>query len=136
MKKLILALFLLAMILPVYAQDNSKKYTSEYSYKNVYVEKIFPSLKGYIVVYSTSKKMATVGIPIEWFHEIGGKAEIVKLSKGKEWPSMTVYYKNGEFSHVRLYVHALRTHSTWGTVPMTADVSDYFEDTEEIKLDL
>jgi hypothetical protein len=136
MKKLILASFLLVMILPVYAQDNSKKFTSEYSYKNVYVEKVYPSTEGYIVIYSTPKKMVTVGIPFEWFTEAGGKAEIVRLSKGKDWPSMTVYYKGGNFSHVRLYVHPVRSHSTWGTVPMSADVSGYFEDTEEIKLDL
>jgi hypothetical protein len=70
--------------------------------------------------------MAAVGIPNEWFTSAERKAEIVKLPRGANWPYLTVFYRNGEFSHVRLYVHALRTHSTWSVLPNNIDIESYF----------
>jgi len=47
---------------------------------------------------------------------------------------MTVYYKEGEFSHVRLYVHRWQDHQTWGNVPQNINIDSYFEGVETIDL--
>ncbi len=75
-------------------------------------------------------------MPMEWFNTIGGKGEIVYLGSGPEWPSMIVYYKNGEFSHVRLRIRRDRNHQSWGIIPFNVNADSLFQDIEELKLEL
>jgi len=133
MKKLIVVLFILAVVSPVFAQQDEKK--ESFYYINVPVEKIFPSSEGYIVMYRTGTTLiSTVGIPNDWFYDAGGAAQMVKLPLASDWPTMTVFYKEGKFSHVRLYTHPVKGHSTWGFVPQGTDVSSYFTDKDSFKL--
>ena len=127
----------------VFAQNKKEGSDSDYYYVNISLEKIWPYRKGYIVQYRRGGyQFARSYIPAEWFSSPTGKGEerkppkgeIIKLSKGPAWPSMSVYYKNGEFSHVRLYVHALASHQTWGIVPLYVNIDSNFENIEEIKL--
>jgi hypothetical protein len=134
MKKLIIVLIFLAVISPVFAQQKDDKSESFY-YINVFVEKIFPSNEGYIILYrSGSATISTIGIPNEWFTEATGNAQLVKLPLASDWPTMTVFYSDGKFSHVRLYTHPAKSHSTWGNIPQGTDVSRFFSDKESFKL--
>jgi len=140
-KLLVFAVFtvILAVGSPVFAQqaqqDDKKKNDSEYYYKNVPLERIYPYRNGYIVQYRRGlNRIEKAYIPLEWFTSSAGKGEIIALPKGQSWPSLTVYYKNGEFSHIRLYVHRLASHQTWGTIPQNVNLDDQFENIEELKL--
>jgi len=134
MKKLIVVLFILAVISPVFAQQNDEKKESFY-YINVPVEKIFPSSEGYIVMYRSGTTMiSTIGIPNEWLYDSAGNAQIVKLALASDWPTMSVFYSEGKFSHVRLYTHPAKSHDTWGNIPQGTDVSGYFSDKDSFKL--
>jgi len=136
MKKLILALLFVALISPVFAQTVSEENSSEFYYVKVHVEKVYPSNEGYIVLYRKGiNGMATVGIPNEWFVDAAGKAELITLPSGANWPYMTIFYRNGEFSHIRLYVHRSRAHQTWGSIPMGTNVKNHFKDADEIKIE-
>ena len=137
MKKFIFVFICIAVALPVFAQVTiSENNASEFYYFNVWVEKVYPSNTGYIVMYRQSaNKLGKVGIPNEWFTDAAGKAELIILPSGKNWPSMTVFYKNGEFSHIRLYVHRQKSHGTWGNIPMATDVSSYFQDTDNFTIE-
>jgi hypothetical protein len=140
MKKLCLALIFLVVfgaLTPLFAQKISPGHESEYYYVNVLVEKIYPSRAGYMVVYRKGgiNQTGRVYLPNEWFIEAGGKAELINLPSGQNWPSMTVYYKAGEFSHVRLFVHRWTGHATWGNLPQTANIDDRFEGVESLTLE-
>ena len=138
MKKLIIAVVFIAVAtagLPLFAQQIPNEQESEYYYVNVTLEKIYPYRKGYVVQYR--KGINQVGrsyLPTEWFTSAAARGEIINLPRGKEWPSMTVYYKDGEFSHVRLYVHPHRGHQTWGYIPQNVNIDDRF-DIETINID-
>jgi len=135
MKKFIFVLILMAAFSPLFAQPISEENASDMYYINVPVEKVFPTKEGYIVQYRRGvNQIAAVGIPNAWFTDAGGKAELINLPRGKNWPTLSVFYRKGEFSHVRLYVHRVKGHTTWGSVPQSADVSKYFKDVESIKL--
>jgi len=136
MKKIIIVLFILAVISPVFAQNNSNNESNMYCI-NVDIEKIYPSSMGYIVQYQkkSSTGIGTVGIPNGWLTDAAGKAEYVKLPPGKNWPSMTVFFSNGEFSHVRLYVHRVKSHRTWGNIPMGMDVSRHFKNPDSLEIE-
>jgi len=134
MKKLIILLVLLAMLTPVFAQNNSSDKDDMY-YLNVPVERIITTRDGYIVQYRTSGNvLGTIGIPVEWFSDSAGSAEIVRLATGGDWPSMSVFYRNGEFSHIRLYIHKAKGHSTWGNVPIGTDLSRFYVDKENFSI--
>ena len=130
MKKIIIAVIFLMLISPVFAQD-----TTPFYYVNVSIEKIYPTNQGYIIFYKTQKGMETIGVPKRWFNESAGRADIVNLPGGENWPTMSIFYKEGEFSNVRLYVQRSRSHVTWGNISQGTDVSSYFpeEDTFDLK---
>jgi len=136
MKKLVFAVILivsLAAALPVFAQNQKDERDSEYYYINITLEKIFPYRKGYIVQYR--KGMFQYGrayLPAEWFTDADSKGEVIPLPAGQSWPSMTVYYQNGVFSHVRLYVHRWASHQTWGNIPQNINLDDKFDHIENI----
>jgi len=138
MKKLVFfAVFtvILAAGSPVFAQADKKANDSEYYYKNVALEKIYPYRNGYVIQYRRGlNRIEKAYLPLEWFTSAAGKGEIITLPKGQAWPSLTIYYKNGEFSHIRLYVHHLASHETWGTIPQNANLDSFFEGVEELKL--
>ncbi|MCL2759440.1 MAG: hypothetical protein FWD22_04445 [Treponema sp.] len=131
MKKLIFVLVFLAFISPVFAEDSE----ATIYYINVPVEKIIPSKEGYIVQYrSSSSVIATVGIPNEWFYDAASVAEKVRLGVASDWPTMSIFYLDGKFSHLKLYVHPVKSHQTWGSVPQGTDLSRFFTDKESFKI--
>ena len=139
MKKIVFAVVLLigfAALTPLFAQKISEGHESEYIYINVPLEKIYPYRLGYVLVYRKGvNKMAQVYVPGEWFHDTAGKGELITLPSGKNWPSLSVFYKDGEFSHVRLYIHPWKGHETWGNIPLNVNIDDRFKDVETIELE-
>ncbi|MDR1099600.1 MAG: hypothetical protein LBL28_03885 [Treponema sp.] len=140
MKKILLAAlfsFVFPFTAPLFAQQISEGHESEYFYVIVSIEKIYPYSKGYVIQYRKGvNQTARTYLPIEWFTEAAGKGELITLPAGKNWPYLTVYYKAGEFSHVRLYIHRSKAHETWGNIPLNVNIDDRFENIETIKLDL
>jgi len=140
MKKLIITLLFLLIISPVFAQtqnksDNLREQPDLY-YVNVSVERIYFAGMGYVVQYrKSSNQIGSLGIPYTWFTDAASKAEMVKLPRGPNWPNMTVFYRDGNFSHIRLYVHREKGHPTWGLTPQGSDVSRHFQDQNSFKFD-
>jgi len=135
MKKYVIAILLLALISPVFIfAQNSSDETAKVYYVNLPVEKIYPTNNGYVVFYRTQKGMSHVGLPYSWFNEAAGKADLVRLPPGTNMPSMSVFYKDGEFTHIRVYIHKNRNHFTWGSIPQGVDSSRYFTDDETLQL--
>ena len=139
MKKLIMLAVLAAFISGAFVfaqQPPPRSPESEFYYFNFPIEKIYLYRQGYVVLYRNgSNRVVRTHIPNNWFTDIGGTGEVVYIGSGRTWPSMTVFYKNGEFSHVRLTLRRERTHVTWGMVPLAANLDEHFRDIEEVKLD-
>ena len=137
MRKIIIALIVLTFILPimpVFAQNNTGGLADIY-YINVRIERIFPSYLGYVIQYRKGdNKVGTIGVPNDWLSESAGRAEILRLPVASDWPSMSVFFKDGEFSHVRLYVHRVKGHRTWGVLPARVDLEKIFEDMESFNI--
>jgi hypothetical protein len=138
MKKIIIAVILAALIAavsPVFAQTIKEENSSEYYYVNVLLEKIYPYRTGYVLQYRKGlNQIDRLYVPLEWFTGTAGKGELVTLASGRSWPSLTVYYKNGEFSHIRLYVHHVTSHESWGTIPQNVNIDSRFENVDELKI--
>ena len=137
MRKMVLLIVLAVFCSGIlFAQITTKYLESEFYYYNFTIEKIYAHRLGFMVLYRRNgNKTARTFIPHEWFNTIGGKGEIIYLGTGSEWPSMIVYYKNGEFSHVRLRVRRNRLHETWAVIPFNVDADAYFQGIEEVILE-
>ena len=138
MKKMTLTLVLLLFCLApvIFAQPVTPgESPSEFYYHNVTIERVYPYRLGYVVMYRGSQhQIHQAYIPMEWFNTgPASRAEIIVLRAGREWPSMTVYYHRGEFSHVRLRLRD-RAHETWGLVRPGVNLDEYFQGVEEIRL--
>lgn len=138
MKKILMAMILglLVYAVPSLSAQSEKNYEeSEYYYVSIPIEKIYFYKNGYIVLYQKGFQLARTYIPMEWFTVPTGKADLITLGSGSSWPHLAIYYKSGEFSHIRLYVRRSRSHETWGVVPFNVDLDSYFANIEEIQLD-
>ena len=136
MKKIIFALIFLAMLTPAFSQNNNRNTETDMYYINVPIEKIYQTSLGYVILYRKgTNQLGTVSVPNEWFTDAAGRAEMMRLPSGPDWPTMSVFFKNGEFSHVRIYVHRVSGHRSWGLFPGTVDVRQYFTDTENFNIE-
>jgi hypothetical protein len=119
-------------VMPLFAQNVPADQQSEYFYYNVPIEKVYPYRLGYVIRYRKgASDMATVYLPREWFNDAAGKGELIYLSSGPRWPYLSVYYKDGEFNHVRIYLRRLRSHETWGNIPLGVNLDEHFANVEE-----
>jgi hypothetical protein len=96
------------------------------------VVKVFSHGDGFKVIYR--KGTADVGavyIPARWFVP-GGKAELVRASDSS-FPYMTIFYKDGKFDHLRLYVLSDQKDETWGVLSPSDGAGKFASD--DFKID-
>ncbi len=90
------------------------------------VERIYPHRLGYRVVYIKTDLFPEVAyLPGDWFTGAAGRGEMIEINHPAV-PYMTVFYREGEFSHIRLFVHPNRTHTSWGVLRGDTDFTDEF----------
>ncbi|GHT96577.1 hypothetical protein FACS1894141_6890 [Spirochaetia bacterium] len=133
------AFFIMSPVMAQETQTSAPVFSgteSELYYMSVSLEKVYPYSKGYVVEYRKGTTgMATAYIPLEWFSGAGGKAELIQLGTGTRWPSLTVYYKGGQFDHLWLYVSKRLNHETWGNIPQNVNIDDRFEGQDDFRLE-
>ncbi len=99
---------------------------SSYSYVTYNIFKILQSSEGYVIMYpKADATMGQIYVPIEWFKPGDKKAFL--QDKVKQLPSvLTVFYKNGEFSHVKIVVPTNRSLPIWSVLPNPEAYSSKF----------
>jgi hypothetical protein len=140
LKKLVFLIALgisFAVFIPLLAAEEiPQDKQSEFYYVSVPLEKVYAYRRGYVIQYRKGvNQMATAYIPIEWFSGTDGKADLIKIGSGAYWPHLTIYYKAGELSHIRLYVRREPGHETWGMIPAGVNIDDRFENMDSLKLE-
>jgi len=110
MKRTAIALAILVVLALGLAAADSSFYPVR-----VDVVKVYTHGDGVLVIHR--KGTADIGqcfIPAGWFTS-GGKAELVR-GNDPSFPYMSIFYKDGKFSHLRLYVKADSRDSMWGVL--------------------
>jgi hypothetical protein len=100
--------------------------------------KIYLHPKGYIFTYrKNSIETGSLFFPYEWFRiEPGANKELakgvmIKLRSGNSiWPKVSIFYRNGEFSYVKLYVRQEVGHESWGLRPLVDNFDAAFENAD------
>ena len=127
---------LLAAALPSFAQAAStagtqpaNTYPKDAYYKTVPIEKIWMHPLGYIVQYWTSKsQVATAYVPFTWFNQgINSKADILYGSGPGSEPRMVIYWVDGKFDHMRLFVSDNPNDASWGVASQASAPDSKFD---------
>ena len=123
---LIAAVVLLAVSIPSFAQqtDTSSAYPKEVYCKVVPLMKVWTHALGYVVqFFSSTQKVQDVYLPLTWFNNgINSKGEIV-YGLDPSYPYMAVFWEEGKFDHVTLYVSSddnSRTNGALSNVDLSA----------------
>jgi hypothetical protein len=127
MKRIALLVVLVAFLACALAAE-----TSAYYPVRLDVVKVYSHAEGFRVVYRKgSADVAAVYLPARWFVS-GGKAELVR-GHDPSFPYMSVFYKDGKFDHLRLYVLADQRDQTWGILSPSEGAGKF--DSEDLKLE-
>jgi flagellar biosynthesis protein FliQ len=102
--------------------------------RTVFLDTIYTHRLGFKVTYTADDySRQTVYLPQNWFTEAGGQGQMVSTSS-EAAPYMSVFYDNGEFSHVRLFVPRNRDHIAWESLEDIEGEADNFN-VETVSLD-
>jgi hypothetical protein len=89
--------------------------TSAFYPVRVDVVKVYTHGEGFLVIYRKgSTEVGQCYLPAKWFVS-GGKGELVR-GEDSSLPYMSIFYKDGKFDHLRLYVKADSRDTMWGVL--------------------
>lgn len=109
---------------------------SPYYVRTVSIAKVYAHENGYKIVYRNSKlQYSSFYVPMEWFGGGATKGEII-YGNAQSYPYFSVFWKDGQFHHIRLYLHSNKLDLSWGDLDPTVDISGKFEGVEAIELKL
>lgn len=100
---------------------------SEYYVKTLYIEKVYPHELGYKIEYRRPNSMflAEAYLPLKWFGHPESPAKLV-YANDSSVPFVNIYWKNGVFDHLVLFVHENIQDLSWGTIGQAGDIADKF----------
>jgi hypothetical protein len=127
MKRATIVLVLIAIVSLALAAEASAFYPVR-----IDVVKVFSHGDGFKVVYRKgSADVGAVYLPARWFVP-GGKAELVRAND-PSFPYMSLFYKEGKFDHLRIYVLADQGDETWGVLSPAEGAGKFTAD--DLKMD-
>ena len=110
---LLTLVLLLAAALPLAAQSKD----NPIFVKTVPIMKIYGHPLGYRILYEKSNlEVGELYVPVEWFARSGGKGDIV-WGTDSAYPYLSIFWKDGKFDHVRLYLREEHERQELGEAP-------------------
>jgi len=127
-----LRVFILTLLIAILLSGMLYAEESGYYVKTVPISKVYLHNLGYRVVYQKSDlNFGIFYVPKRWFDLAGTeraepKAELV-LANEPSIPYFSIFWKDGQFSHIRLYLHRSLNHDSYGDLKDPASLNDKFE---------
>lgn len=91
------------------------------------IVKVYNHNLGFRVVYAKeSLDLGVLYVPLDWFRGTEAKAQVA-YGNSPSIPYMSVFWENGEFHHVQLYLHESKNHSSWDELESTPEIIERFD---------
>lgn len=122
----------MTILLTIFLAGISYAEDSGYYVKTVPIAKVYMHNLGYRVVYQKSDLNFNVFyVPKRWFDLAGTereepKAELV-LTNEPAVPYFSIFWRDGQFSHIRLYLHKNLQHDSYGDLKDPESLNDKFD---------
>ena len=95
--------------------------------KTMPITKIYTHQLGYKVIYlKTDLNFGVFYVPLKWFDVAGNKGVLIR-GEDAAYPYFSIFWKDGEFHSVKLYVRSSLQHESWGSLAIVPDISDKFQ---------
>ena len=125
MKRTVILFALIFLVLGVFSL-NAQEQDPKLYVKTVGIMKILNHALGYKVLYlKSTMEVGEFYVPHSWF-KAGGKAALV-LGNGPAFPYFSVFYREGEFDHIKIYAAENIRHLSWGRLKRQVGDSSKFE---------
>jgi hypothetical protein len=117
--------FILLASLPAFSQ--AQNYPKDAYLKSVPILKVWVHPLGYMVQFFNSKsQVSELYVPLSWFNKGSlSKADLI-YGNEKGFPYFTIYWVDGAFDHIALYVLPDFRSLTWGVLSTAEDFTDKF----------
>jgi len=135
LKKLILFFTFIIVAVGICSAQSSDMYV-----KSVPISKVYNLKLGFRIVYMKSNtQMQVFYVPDTWFETaaITGSAPKAEVIYGNEdaYPYFSIFWANGKFDHIRLYLKSNLEDPSWGGInPAWGNLDDKFK-VDTLKLD-
>jgi hypothetical protein len=95
--------------------------------KSVRIARVYPNGLGYRILYLKSTlEYAEMYVPTAWLSFAGDSKANVIWGSSDEFPYLSIYYVNGKFDRILLFLHSNMHDVSWGTLPPGIDLSSQF----------
>ncbi|MCX7029482.1 MAG: hypothetical protein NTU62_05100 [Spirochaetes bacterium] len=95
--------------------------------KTVPIARVYPHMLGYRILYFTSTlEYAEMYVPGSWFSFSGTSKANVIWGETSEFPYFSIYWADGKFDRILLYLHSNMHHISWGSLPPGIDLTSQF----------
>ena len=96
--------------------------------KTVPIARVYPHALGYRILYFTSRmEYREMYVPLTWFSFSGTNKANVVWGNTDEFPYLAIYYVDGKFDRILLYLHSNMHDVTWGSLPPGIDLARQFD---------
>lgn len=110
------------------AQENDE--TEMYA-RSFYIQRIYPNRHGYRIIYTNDTGARhELYAPLEWFGQPDGGIQLAEMRHGRNpaYPYMEVFWKDGAFSHMKVFARQDYSHESWGTwLNIPGNVEELFD---------
>ena len=119
-----LVIFLIFACSVAFAQQSAER---KAYVKTVPIAKVYPHALGYRILYFKSTlEYGEMYVPGSWFKFDGAGRGAVVWGNTNEFPYLAIYYADGKFDRIVLYLHENPTHISWGVLPPGIDLAAQF----------
>jgi hypothetical protein len=95
--------------------------------KTVHIDKVYPHSLGYRILYfKSTMEYGEMYIPSSWFSFAGAGKMNVVWGSSRTYPYLTIYYADGKFDHIVLFLNSNLQDLSWGILPAGIDLSKQF----------
>ena len=107
--------------------------------RSFYIQRMFPHRNGYRILYmNDTGRVHELYAPLEWFGRAQGNPPIAEMRHGRNpaYPYMEVFWRDGQFSHMKIFAREDYSHESWGTWLDVPDNVDELFDVDEPQFNL
>ena len=122
-----IAIALLLVGIPLFAQESSGAAKDAFC-KTVPLVKVWIHQLGYVLQFWNShSRVQEIYVPLSWFNQgVASKADIL-YGNDRSYPYCSIFWVDGKFDHIRLYVFDDYNNASWGVLEATSDMDKLFD---------
>lgn len=97
--------------------------------RSFYIQRVFPNRNGYRLIYTNDHgRNQELLVPLRWFGQTANE-QTAELRRGRNpsYPYMEVFWRDGEFSHMKIYLQSDYNHESWGIWDAPDNVDELFD---------